>query len=125
MNNEVNNKEESNSLLALKYWILTFIIWLFFVFEVWFIIFIIQKWGDPYYLSSNSILSSRLGEMIAFALCVVMVLYTIFASLAVIGQLVNNKLKDPQYRVLIRMHCLVLCAYVIHWIICLVIFFRP
>jgi hypothetical protein len=122
---KIEAEKQSNSLLALKYWILMFIIWMFFVFEVWFIVFIIQKWGDPYYLSSDSILSSRLGEMIAFALCVVMVLYTIFASLVVIGHLVNNKLKDPQYRALIRMHCLVLCAYVIHWIIYLVIFFRP
>ncbi len=125
MDNKVNNKEESNSLLSLKYWILMFIIWMFFVFEVWFIVFIIQKWGDPYYLSSDSILSSRLGEMVAFALCVIMVLYTIFASLVVIGHLVHNKLKDPQYRALIRMHTLVLSAFIIHWIICLIIFFRP
>lgn len=125
MNNEVNNKEGSDSLLALKYWILMFIIWIFFVFEVWFIVFIIQKWGDPFYLSSDSILSSRLGEMIAFALCVVMVLYTIFASLVVIGHLVHNRLKGPQYRALIRMHSLVLFAFIMHWVIFLIIFFRP
>jgi len=115
----------SNGRQALKYWILMILIWIFLVLELWFIIDIFNKWSDPYYSSASSVFSSRLGELIAFALCVVMALYSIIATLIVIGHIVHRSLKRVQYRVLTRMHSLVLTAFIVHWLIFLAIFFRP
>lgn len=85
---------------------------------------IFRHWTDPLYLSSTFYINSRLGEIVAFALCVVMVVYTLVITVLIIISITRNGVKKLNYIIFNQIHTVVLLAFLILWAVFFVVFFK-
>jgi len=117
MDNEKGQKLNEFTTPAQKmwHWVLLAILWLLLYFELYYIIDIAEKWSNPFYLSANGFFNSRLAEILAFALCVVMSLYTAGISIFFVILLLKQGYKNLEFYALVRLHLLAITSFVIYW----------
>jgi len=119
------SKNSSPGPQIIKHWILLAVLWILLFFEQNCIFEILHKWSNPSYQSSYAFITSFWGEIIAFALCAVMALYTIGITVFILIYSLRNRFKNTDYQGLSQLHLLVLSAFVVYWLIFILLFFRP
>jgi len=122
---DLESQKSYSTKQAIKHWILMVILWIILFFEINFIISVIQRWSRPFSAIKYLLIDSLWGEIIAFALCVIMALYTAGMTIFVVILLLRNQFRNIDYRALNRMHVVVMSGFFIYWLIFLAIFFRP
>lgn len=100
------------------------VLWGLLYFEVQLLIEILDRWADPYYTSGLFGNSGRLPEMIAFALAIVMAVYTIGVTLFFFINMVIKRFKNINLHRYIRMNTVVLTSFVVYWALFVSLFLR-
>lgn len=100
---------------VILHWSIMLILWLLFIFEIWLIVTMLQWWADSTYLTSAFIVKGKIIEIIAFALSIVMALYTIGITILTIVNIFRSTIKKTQYKSFVRLNGLVLTAFFVHW----------
>ena len=108
----------------LEHWLIMIVLWGMLYFQAIFLAEILDRWSDPFYVSSFFTDGGRLAEMIAFALTVVMSLYIVGVTLFVLWQLIFKSFKNIDYQQLIRLNTLALTSFVVYWVIFISFFVR-
>lgn len=108
----------------LEHWLIMIVLWGLLYFQAIFLAEILDRWSDPFYVSSFFTDGGRLAEMIAFALTVVMSLYIVGVTLFVLWQLIFKSFKNIDYQQLIRLNTLALTSFVVYWVIFISFFVR-
>ena len=108
----------------LEHWLIMIVLWGMLYFQAIFLAEILDRWSDPFYVSSFFTDGGRLAEMIAFALTVVMSLYIVGVTLFVLWQLIFKSFKNIDYQQLIRLNTLALTSFIVYWVIFISFFVR-
>lgn len=119
------SEKSSSGPQVIKHWILLSVLWILVFFEQDCIFEILHKWSDPSYQSNYAFINSFWGEVVAFALCTVMALYTIGITAFILIYSTRNRFKNTDYQGLSQLHLLVLSAFVVYWLIFILLFFKP
>ncbi len=102
---------------TIMHWSLMLILWIIMVLEAKLVIDILNWWSDPFYLPNEEYIRSRIIEMVALALSVVMVLYTFGVTGFNFIHIAKNGFKNVRYAGFIRINSLILTAFISHWAI--------
>lgn len=109
---------------VLKYWILTIIYIVLGYFLLNFCNELFNSWNNPVTISNISWIKGRLGEIIAFGLSVVFIIYVLSSLILLIININKFGFKNINYKALSRLHSVVLTAVIIYGIIFSIIFLK-
>ena len=118
MENEPRQKIQD----IIKYWMLMLIFWILSYFEIQFIQKTIANWRDPFYLTEYTLGISRIAEISAFALVIILLIYSFGSTVLLIRHLIRTKFHHIRYHALARMHVLVMVVFIIYWAIYILLF---
>ncbi|MFA5134698.1 MAG: hypothetical protein WC505_02805 [Patescibacteria group bacterium] len=110
-----NSRDSAIKKQAAIHWTIMGVLWGMLIFEIWLIHAMLLWWADPTRVSAFFLVQGRIIEIIAFALCIVMALYTIGITVMLIVNLCRKTMQHVQYRSFVRLNSLVLAAFIIHW----------
>ena len=110
---------------VLEHWFIMVVLWGLLYYQANFIIEILDRWSDPFYVSSFFSGGGRLAEMVAFALTTVMSFYIIGMTFFLLAQLITKRFKNIDYQKLIRLNSLALTSFIVYWAIFVSFFVRP
>ena len=108
----------------IKHWFLFVIVWILSYLELNIVFDLLEKWSNHYYISSYPLRFGRLGEIIIFALAVVISIYAVGITLFEIGYFFYKKFHGIRYYALYKLHLLVVSAFLVHLVIFLLIFYH-
>ncbi|XOU94822.1 MAG: hypothetical protein ACNFW9_02015 [Candidatus Kerfeldbacteria bacterium] len=120
----LNDEAISLKKQKIKYWIYMVIFWALGILLSMFVQDLLYGWGNPRVITSFTHIKSRLGEVIAFGMSVVVILYSIIATALLIYGSFKPGLKKLNYRGYSKAHSLVLFALIFYTVLFMVFFYK-
>jgi len=116
--------QSSAKLIFVNYFFLILILTIGFI-SLYINLNVLENWSNPQYIGNKSFAHGRLGEIIIFALCFIAFIYSLLIIIFYLGHSIYCKFKNINYSAFNKINTLFILGLLFHWILFLIIFYRP
>ncbi|MFZ6036020.1 MAG: hypothetical protein ACOYUK_02665 [Patescibacteria group bacterium] len=109
---------------VLEHFFIMMILWGLLYFEIDFLTELLKRWSNPFYSSDLFSTGGRLAEMIAFALAMVMAIYTLGITAVFFLDMIRRRFKNLNFHRYIRLNTVVLTSFIVYWALFVSFFIR-